>query len=58
MIWDTLYIVLFMFAITGKTAGPNWLKFFRKPMGTPGYDIDKQLFEKILNSFFSTKITI
>jgi len=47
MIWDALYIVLFMFAIAGKTAGPNWLNFFlRKPMGTPGYDIDKQLFEK------------
>ena len=46
MIWDALYLVLFMFATTGKTAGPNWLKFFRKPMGTPGYDIDKQLFEK------------
>ena len=25
-----------MLAIAGQTAGPNWLNFFKEPMGSPG----------------------
>ena len=25
-----------MFAIDSQTTGPNWLTFFRKPVGNPG----------------------
>jgi len=31
-----LFAHIYMSAIAGKTAGPNGLTFFRKPMGTRG----------------------
>ena len=31
-----IYLYVYMLAIAGKTAGPNWLNCFREPTGTCG----------------------
>ena len=32
-----------MLAIAGQMAGPNWMKFFREPMCTPGVTSRKKI---------------
>ena len=31
-----IYLNIYLLAIAGQTAGPNWLTFFREPMGAQG----------------------
>ena len=47
-----LFAHIDMLAIAGKTAGPNWLTFFWKTVGTLGVTRLKRFFQ---NRFFSSK---
>ena len=39
-----IYLYIYMLAIAGQTAGPNWLNFFEETLGYSGVNIDKKYF--------------
>ena len=39
-----IYMYIYMLAIAGQTAGPNWLNFFEETLGYSGGNIDKKYF--------------